>query len=197
MPGIAKDAAGRSSPRYHRRPMITHYALKLSRTVGDIVDEISPRAIDRFVTELSRKKKRVFLCGSGRTGLVVRAFALRLRHLGIDAWVIGEVGTPPVRRGDLFVACSRSGRTASVFSFATLARKEGARIAFIGESGNTPKSGVQLRVEFAIGSRARVAPLGTVFEHSLFLFFDSLVLRLMERLRQTERQMKGRHANLE
>lgn len=177
--------------------MITHYALKLSRTVGDIVDEIPSRSIDRFAGELSRRGKRVFLCGSGRTGLVVRAFALRLRHLGIDAWVIGEVGTPPVRPGDLFVACSRSGRTASVFSFAGLAKKAGARIAFIGEKGSIPKSTAQLRVEFAIGPRAKVAPLGTVFEHSLFLFFDSLVLRLMERLKQSERQMRDRHANLE
>ena len=176
--------------------MISHYALKLSSTVGEIVDEISQPQVDRLIAEF-RRRRRVFLCGSGRTGLIVRAFAMRLRHLGIDAWVIGEVGTPPVRKGDLFIACSRSGRTASVFSFADLAKKEGATIAFIGERGSTPKGGATLRVELAIGGRAKAAPLGTVFEHALFLFFDSLVLRLMERLHQTERQMKGRHANLE
>lgn len=176
--------------------MISHYALELGRTVGEVVDEISPRAVDRLIREFA-KSRRVFLCGSGRTGLVVRAFALRLRHLGIDAWVIGEVGTPPVHKGDLFLACSRSGRTASVFSFAALAKKEGAQIAFLADKGNTPKTGSALRIELPVGSRAKAAPLGTVFELSLFLFFDSLVLRLMERLHQTERQMKGRHANLE
>lgn len=176
--------------------MISHYALKLSQTVGIIVDEISPKAVDQLIAEFAQKR-RVFLCGAGRTGLIVRAFALRLRHLGIDAWVIGEVGTPPVRKGDLFIACSRSGKTASVFSFAALARKEGAKIAYIGEKGNTPRGVHAVSVEFPIGIRSKKAPLGTVFELSLFVFFDSLVLRLMERLRQSEKQMKARHANLE
>lgn len=176
--------------------MISHYALELGQTIGAIVDEISPKEVNQLIDEFE-KERRVFLCGAGRTGLVVRAFALRLRHLGLDAWVIGEVGTPPLARNDLFIACSRSGKTASVFSFASLAKKAGAQIAFIGEKGSIPKSSASVRVELPVGARSKVAPLGTVFELSLFLFFDSLILRLMERLKQSEKQMKSRHANLE
>ena len=44
--------------------------------------------------------RRVFVTGAGRSGLVARAFANRLMHLGMSVHVVGEVTTPAIERGD-------------------------------------------------------------------------------------------------
>jgi 6-phospho-3-hexuloisomerase len=42
--------------------------------------------------------------------------------------------------------------------------------------------------------RARLAPLGTLFEDATLLLLDGVVAQVMERLGQTEADMRGRHA---
>ncbi len=44
--------------------------------------------IDNFIKALL-SAKRVFVVGAGRSGLVVKAFAMRLMHLNIDVYVVG------------------------------------------------------------------------------------------------------------
>ena len=37
--------------------------------------------------------------GAGRSGLVAKAFAMRLMHLGLEAFVVGETITPALNKG--------------------------------------------------------------------------------------------------
>jgi len=37
--------------------------------------------------------------GVGRSGLIGRAFAMRLMHLGFEVYVLGETITPAVEKG--------------------------------------------------------------------------------------------------
>ena len=55
--------------------------------------------------------ERIFVTGEGRSGFMARAFAMRLMHLGLPVFVIGETTTPAVRGGDTVVAVSGSGST--------------------------------------------------------------------------------------
>ena len=45
--------------------------------------------------------KRVYVAGAGRSGLIARAFAMRLMHLGMEAYVVGETITPAMHTGDI------------------------------------------------------------------------------------------------
>ena len=47
------------------------------------------------------KSKSIFIFGAGRSGLVGRAFAMRLMHLGKRVFFIGETTTPAVKKGDI------------------------------------------------------------------------------------------------
>jgi len=40
--------------------------------------------------------KRIYVTGAGRSGLIARAFAMRLLHLGFDVFVVGETVTPAI-----------------------------------------------------------------------------------------------------
>ncbi|HRR54025.1 MAG TPA: hypothetical protein P5290_01615, partial [Candidatus Methanomethylicus sp.] len=48
-----------------------------------------------------------------------------------------------------------------------------------------------------LGSHEPLAPLGTLFEITLNIFLDSLVAELMQRLGETEIDLKKRHATIE
>lgn len=145
--------------------------------------------------------KKVFAYGAGRSGLMIRAFAIRLGHLGIPTYVISETITPSVNAQDAVVLISGSGETNSVIGTAYIANKIGAKlIAIIGK----PYSRLAQLADTTItlssnndGKSKYLAPLGTLFETSALIFLDALIAELMKRTNQTEDDMSARHATLE
>ena len=69
--------------------------------------------------------------GEGRSGLVARAFAARLAHLGRNVHVIGDATSPPLGRDDLLLICSASGTCGSMKLLAEHAIQAGARVALV------------------------------------------------------------------
>lgn len=60
-----------------------------------------------------QKAKRVFVAGSGRSGLIASCFAMRLMQSGITAYRVGECTTPAIEADDLLLITSGSGRNRS------------------------------------------------------------------------------------
>ena len=153
--------------------------------------------------------RRIFVAGAGRSGLVMRSFAMRLAQLGLTVHVVGETTSPPVRPGDLLLIGSGSGVTYRLVHYAGKAAETGARVAVataVPDSSAarladavvvipapTPKSSKETG-----GTEHRShQPMGTLFEQSLGVMLDACVLLLMARLDETGRSMFERHANLE
>lgn len=163
--------------------------------------DVEPRVLEQLLTAL-QPARRIFLYGRGRSGFVARAFAVRLMHLGYQTYVVGETITAPVKKDDLVVLVSGSGSTYPVVMTAELGRRQGATVVAITAQ---PESEVARLAHVVVplipspgnGERAKMAPLGTVFETSAWLFFDAIVALLMERLGETEASMRKRHATLE
>jgi 6-phospho-3-hexuloisomerase len=170
-----------------------------SRALGNVrADEI-----EALLAALTRAR-RIFVIGTGRVGLAAQAFAMRLMHLGLTAYWIGDASTPAVRVGDLLLVCSGSGETAPMRVLAELAERQGVEIATITREpqatvGRLAKTVVGLLTDEKDGSIATgsVQPMTTLFEQSLFLLLEAVVLLLMERLGQDEALMRERHFNLE
>jgi 6-phospho 3-hexuloisomerase len=146
--------------------------------------------------------RRVFLYGRGRSGFVARAFAVRLMHLGYQTYVVGETITAPVARDDVVILVSGTGTTYPVVMTAELGRRQGATVVSItaqpdSEIARLAHVVVPLVPPAGNGERAKLAPLGTLFETSAWLFFDAVVALLMQRLGETESTMRKRHATLE
>ena len=53
------------------------------------------------MVQLIKNAKNIFILGVGHSGLVGRAFAMRLMHLGFRSYVVGETTTPGLLPGDL------------------------------------------------------------------------------------------------
>ena len=150
--------------------------------------------------------ERVFLAGKGRTGLQMRAFAMRLMHLGLRAHVVDDVTTPALGPGDLLLIGSSSGRTGSLLRYVETVGAAGARLATLTGNLESPiAAAADCRVyipatNFKAGGRARedsVLVMGSLFEHCLGLLCDLLIIRLKAALNVDEAAMNARHANLE
>ena len=77
-----------------------------------LLDAVARESLTALAHEL-HTARRVFLTGAGRSGLIMQLFAIRLGHLGMDVTILGLPIVPPVGPGDLFLAASGSGATAS------------------------------------------------------------------------------------
>jgi 6-phospho-3-hexuloisomerase len=95
-------------------------------TSGDSGDGLKNPAHD-LVEEIARVKKerQIVLHGVGREGLMMRAFTMRLYHLGLNAHCLGEMSCPPIGEGDLFIASAGPGSFSSVDALITTARDAG------------------------------------------------------------------------
>lgn len=174
------------------------YILKQS---GRALSALDPKVVSSFVHELA-EAKRVFVYGTGRSGLVARAFAVRLAHVGYTVYVIGETVAAPVQRGDVVVLVSGSGETYPVAMSAEIAKNIGATTLVITTNRKSKVASFgDVVLELAVRESAEhdpaLAPLGTLFETSSWLFLDALVAELMKRRRQTELMLRQRHATLE
>ncbi len=157
------------------------------------------------LSELILKTSRIFTCGAGRSELVLRMFAKRLMHLGFDAHALGDATVPSAEAGDLIIVGSGSGSTAGVLTTLKKAVDRRLRTAVISTNPDSPMGDIADLIliipapslQEGGGNAASVQPMGTLFEQTMLVITDVLVLYLMERLSILESDMKNRHANLE
>jgi 6-phospho 3-hexuloisomerase len=173
----------------------------IQKKVRDILSQIDKKDIDK-VNDFFLNSNRIFVYGAGRSGLVAKAFAIRLVHLGFQTFVIGETITAPVQQGDLVVIVSGSGETIPAVMTAEIAHNLGAYVVSITgkkESDIAKYADVTIFLSSACNDieRKRYAPLGTLFEASVWILFDGIIAELLENKDENEESMRQRHATLE
>jgi 6-phospho-3-hexuloisomerase len=142
----------------------------------------------------------VFVAGAGRVGLAAQAFAQRLVHLGLRCHWIADVTTPAIRAGDLLLVPSGSGETVHMRLLAELAVQRGAQVATITRNPAAAIGSLAGVVVTLLPDEAgieSVQPMTSLFEQSLFLLFEAMVLLIMDCTAQTEADLVRRHYNLE
>ena len=181
----------------------------------EVATGVECEEVDSFVDALL-STKRVFVMGAGRSGLVARAFAMRLMHVGLIVYVAGEMVTPALKKTDLVVAISGSGNTNTIADFGEVAKEEGATLVTI---TNNPKSRLGKISDIVItlkhregtepgdrgyekqpslnGEAQRLTPLGTLFEITSLVFLDGIIARIMVLRNLDEEHLRRRHTVLE
>jgi 6-phospho-3-hexuloisomerase len=186
----------------------------ISKNLLEVSEEEVNKCVDLI---LSRRDKEIFIMGAGRSGLVGRAFALRLLHLGYKVHILGETLMPSVSKDDLVIAISGSGSTKLVITAVEAAKRVGATIMGITSFPDSPlgklsdfilqvKGRIMPNVEansrdyFArqiLGLHEPLAPLGTLFEDTCMILLDAMIPILMNKLNLSEEDLGRRHANIE
>ncbi|MFL5760108.1 MAG: 6-phospho-3-hexuloisomerase [Thermomicrobiales bacterium] len=143
--------------------------------------------------------------GLGREMLMLRAFCMRLMHLGFNAHVAGDVTTPPVGPGDLVIITVGPGELSMAATMLQLTKQAGARVVVVTAQpdGSVPRAAdrvIHIPAQTMAndqGSQISTLPMGSVFEIALLIFFDLVVLRLIDMTSQTTDEIRQRHTNLE
>jgi len=178
----------------------------LQLVTGEVADTLGAVACRdaEELADLIGKSRRVFVCGQGRSGLVARAFGMRLTHLGLTVHVAGETTAGAIGRGDLFVAVSCSGSTDITCLTASKAKAAGATcVGVVGRrrcrlarlSGHTLVVPTPSKARKRSGESAQFG--SSLFEQCSLLLLDALCLMLGRRLKQSHARMLARHSNLE
>ena len=169
-----------------------------------VVERLDERSFESFAQAIAGAKT-VALHGLGREGLQMKGLAMRLFHLGLDAHVVGEMTTPPVGPGDLLICSAGPGEFASIAALTRIAKDAGAKTAIVTAQ---PASNLAQCADHVLhipaqtmaddrGAKTSVLPMGSLFEQSLLLTLDALVLELMTKINLDSKTMFIKHANLE
>lgn len=174
--------------------------------VGDCVRQVSTESLIQAAA-LMESSPRIFVAGAGRSGLCMRALGMRLMHIGKTVHVVGETTTPSIAAADLLIVGSGSGRTASLLAMAEQAQRRGAQVLLFTTDAGSPLAELSdlrvvipapsFRATDEVHDAISIQPLGTLFEQSMFVLCDSLIVGLMQRTGVSAAQMFERHANLE
>ncbi len=170
--------------------------------IEEVARSIDQSQVECFLTEINRAE-RIFVVGAGRSGFVAKSFGMRLMHLGMNAYVVGETVTPAFHARDTLIAFSGSGKTKSVLEACETTRHLGGTLCLITGTRDSPMAELatcvvylktddesshpgsdhfdlrQLRGEHRSISHPST-PLGTLFETSAMIFADSIVSALIE-----------------
>jgi 6-phospho-3-hexuloisomerase len=117
-------------------------------------------------------------------------------HLGFTCHVVGDTTCPSIGEGDLLIVVSGKGDKPSLVSFIDTARRAGAASAAVTMRPESPVGGT---ADFVMPLEARESQQfgGSLFEQAAMVFFDSVVIALMESCGVTVDQMAAQHSNLE
>jgi 6-phospho-3-hexuloisomerase len=200
-------------------PPIPAFMQQMAEAITATARTLDPDPMAAFFQEVLAAT-RIYMVGAGRSGLIARAFGMRLMHLGYDAYVVGETITPAFHFGDLLVVFSGSGETQSILSICATARDLGGRVCLITASPNSRMSHFadcvvnlgdlsehyerdqdtfeirQLTGKYRSVTSA-FAPLGTMFETLALVFSDAVISSLMEEKSDDIPRIRERLTNLE
>lgn len=177
---------------------------KILGEISTVLSEINEEETKKLTDEILKAKK-IITIGAGRVGLSARGFAMRLGHLGLQSFTTADTTIPAIGKEDLLIVCSGSGETQAVYDLALIGKRHNVKICAItaypsSRIGKLADLIVNLKAPTKIDKHSKVRsiqPMTTLNEQCLMIFFDSLVLELMQKLGETEETMWQRHSNLE
>ncbi|NMB79318.1 MAG: SIS domain-containing protein [Methanomicrobiales archaeon] len=200
-------------------PHIPGFMQQMGESITKTSRTLDPAQMAAFFTAILTAK-RIYVTGAGRSGLVAKAFALRLMHLGYDSYVVGETITPAFQKGDTLVIFSGSGETPSIVSIGGTARELSGTICVITAM---PDSRIGMMADLIVNLgdptgtylhdknsyevlqltgkyrsiTSAFAPLGTMFETMALVFSDAVISALMEAKKDEIAQIQDRLSNVE
>jgi 6-phospho-3-hexuloisomerase len=172
--------------------------------IKQVLSDISQKEVNELVKAIIEADK-IVVCGAGRVGMAARSFGMRLAHLGLRAFSLGDSNLVKVGEGDLLIACSGSGETITIADVVSIAKSNGVKIVLI--TGNPDSSMGKLSdiiLQLKAPSKVKpieglksIQPMTTLNEQSLMILLDLVVLELMESLGEDHDTMWARHSILE
>jgi 6-phospho-3-hexuloisomerase len=177
---------------------------KILSEIQTVLNQIEEQSLHNIASVLVNAK-RIFVIGEGRSGFMGKSFAMRLMHLDANVYSVGETITPSIAEGDVLIGVSGSGKTKSVVWTAEKAKELNCHVIAVTTNLESPLAGVSteaLHIPAATkyrvdGETKSVQPLGSLFDQSVHIVFDSICLMYSTIKEFGHQEAFSRHSNLE
>ena len=187
--------------------------MEIKKTLSLILDELKSTCAGLKEAELQElenrilKANRIYVAGAGRSLMVIRGLAMRLMHIGLNGYVVGETVTPAIEKGDFLIIASGSGETKTL---TVIAQKCKSMDIPFGLITTDPDSTIGALTDcivcvnaaspkLANEKHSSIQPEGNTFEQSVLLIGDALIIDMTSNksLHESNIELMKRHANLE
>lgn len=170
-----------------------------------VFDRLDDSDVDKAVQMIVDAKSTVVF-GGGRERLQIMGFAMRMFHLGMAVAVEGDMTTPAVGKGDLFIVTVGPGEISTALALLGVAKEANATILVITAQ---PEGRAAQFADFVLtvpaqtmaddqgANKTSVLPMGSLYEGAIFLLFEIMVLKLREKITVDPEVMRANHTNLE
>lgn len=180
-----------------------------------VFEQLDMKQLKEFMDAIIAAK-HIFIHGTGREGISMRGFAMRLAHLGKTTYWLMDDTTIGMHEGDLFIITDGRGDVGIHRRIVEQASKTGAKIAFItclpegnlvrkyadvvlfvhasvymAETANDPDAPKQHDVV------PTIQPMGNQYEQHLYLLLDIITILLKDEMGLTYDDMEANHRNIE
>ncbi len=186
---------------------------KVMSELTELLDSFSENQVEVFLrTIINVKNRNGKICGfgAGRMGYGLRAFMMRLNHLGIPAYFIGDTYIPPMNENDLFIVTSGSGETKSVLNMLQIAKNKAnmKTCVITGNGFSTMAKLADVSVTFRSSNGGlnsadnddkinSIQPMTSLNEQGMFVFFDIIAVLLIDIFGIKKEHEKKFHFNVE
>lgn len=185
------------------------YENEILNEIKELLDSIDENEVDELVNLIIDSSKVVGY-GAGRMGISLKAFIMRLNHLGIEAYYYDDTYIPPMEPYDLLLVSSGSGETLTVKTFMDKAIKvsdcrvgviTGNKDSYMGRRadvvvGYKPSNG-GLNSEDSEDKINSIQLMSTLNEQATYILFDIMAKKIVDKLHLKTDWIRGKHFNVE
>ena len=179
--------------------------------IDEVLSSINADSLNQLVNSILKNDEvKVLGYAAGRMGSGLKAFVMRLNHLGIKASFFGDNYVPPMNSNDVFICCSNSGSTKSVLSVLEIfkAKAQGTVISFVGNENSKMAELSDIVIKFKTCNGGlnsaddpskinSIQPMTTLTEQAMFVLFDIITMMIIERKGIDIKDTKKYHSNIE
>lgn len=178
--------------------------------IAQVLNSIDENKLNKFVEMITKDNVKILGYSAGRMGFGLKAFLMRLNHLGIAAYWLGDNYVPPMNENDIFICCSNSGTTASVFNILEIFKNKakGHIVSFVGNDESKMAQNSELVIKFKTCNGGlnsadddtkinSIQPMTTLTEQSMFVLFDIITMMIIEKKNINIKETKIYHSNIE
>src|ERR1700752_3536552 len=106
---------------------LKEYGSRINEEVNAVLGRGDPGQVQK-VLDLIQGAGKIALYGGGREGLMIRALAMRLFHLGYEVSVAGDMTAPFLTDGDLLILSVGPGYVSTIDALRAVAQRDGATV---------------------------------------------------------------------
>lgn len=188
----------------------TELCSAVQNEIAQVLNSIDENKLNKFVELITRPGVKILGYSAGRMGFGLKAFLMRLNHLGISAYWFGDNYIPPMNENDVFICASNSGTTASVFNILEIFKNKanGHIVSFVGNEESKMAVNSEIAIKFKTCNGGlnsadddtkinSIQPMTTLTEQSMFVLFDIVAMMVIEKLNIDIKETKKYHSNIE